>query len=293
MTETLEGKVLFITGASRGIGEAIALRAARDGAKIAVVAKTTEVHPTLPGTIYTAVEKIQKAGGEAIAIPCDIRDEIQVKKAIEKTVESFGGIDIVINNASAIFLKDIEETPVSRFDLMNQINSRGTWMVCKYALPYLKKSRNPHILTLAPPLNIKQRFFSPNTGYTISKYGMAMTVVGLSEEFKKYNIAVNALWPFTTILTSALKIVLTQRKDLISRNTAIMADAAYVILTKNSSECTGKFFIDETVLRQHGVTDFEKYSIIPGTKESEFSLSRFNDQEQFDELLKAKSKSKI
>ncbi|PVV04654.1 hypothetical protein BB560_000839 [Smittium megazygosporum] len=290
---SLKGKVLFITGASRGIGEAIAVRAAQDGAKIAVVAKTTDPHPTLPGTIYTTVESIKKAGGDAIGIACDIRDENQVKAAIEKTVKTFGGIDIVVNNASAIFLKGTEDTPVSRFDLMNTINARGAWMVTKYALPYLKKSSNPHILTLSPPLNMHPKWFGANPAYTMSKYGMSMCTVGFSEEFKKYGIAANSLWPLTTIETAALIIVATKQSKLVSRNCQIMADAAHLILTKKSSECTGKFFIDETLLRQNGETDFEKYSIIPGTKDNEFSLDGYLDTEQFEELAKARKLSKL
>ncbi|PVU87156.1 hypothetical protein BB559_006198 [Furculomyces boomerangus] len=275
MQGSLKDKVLFISGASRGIGEAIALRAARDGAKIAVVAKTVDPHPTLPGTIYTAVEKIKKAGGDAIGIQCDIRDEKQVQAAIEQTVKKF---------ASAIFVKGTEDTPASRFDLMHQINTRGTWLVSKLALPYLKKAKNPHILNLSPPLSMEQKWFAPNTAYTMAKYGMSMCVLGMSGEFKKYGIAVNALWPYTTISTAALVIVATKRPDLISREPEIMSDAAHIILTKDSKSCNGQFFIDETILREHGTTDFEKYSTIPGTKIDEFSLDGFMSDEDIQKL---------
>ncbi|PVU95742.1 hypothetical protein BB561_001630 [Smittium simulii] len=293
MSNTLKDKVLFITGASRGIGEAIALRAARDGAKIAVVAKTTEPHPTLPGTIYTAVDKIKRAGGDAIGIQCDIRDENQVKAAIEKTVAVFGGIDIVVNNASAIYLKNTEEADVSRFDLMNSINSRGAWVVSKYAIPHLKKSTNPHILTLSPPLNMKQKWFTTNTAYTMAKYGMSMTVMGLAGELKKYGVSVNALWPLTTIETAALIVVATKNSNLVSRKPEIMADSAHLILTQKSTSTTGNFYIDETLLRNHGVTDMEQYSCIPGTKEHEFTIDGYIDTQEMQDLVKSRNKSKL
>ncbi|OMH81401.1 Hydroxysteroid dehydrogenase-like protein 2 [Zancudomyces culisetae] len=303
MVRSLKGKVLFITGCSRGIGEAIAIRAAKDGAKIAVVAKTTEAHPKLPGTIYTVAEKIREAGGEALPIKCDLRDEKQVRAAIEKTVEVFGGIDIVINNgqlphlvllchdhdifisslfplpSSAISLTSTEETSVSRYDLMHSINARGTWLVSKLAIPYLKKAENPHILTMSSPLSMDKKWFGGSTAYTMAKYGMSMTVLGLSAELKKYGIAVNSLWPYTAIGTSALTILDSGTLTENSRNVDIMSDAAYIVLTKNSKVCSGNFFIDEILLRDHGVTDFEKYNTTPGTKLEELSPDFFIDDE--------------
>ncbi|OMJ17341.1 Hydroxysteroid dehydrogenase-like protein 2 [Smittium culicis] len=282
---SLKNKVLFITGASRGIGEAIALRAARDGAKIAVVAKTTEPHPTLPGTIHTAVEKIIKAGGQAIGIQCDIRFEDQVAAAIKKTVDTFGGIDIVVNNASAINLKNTEETDVSRYDLMHSINARGTWLVSKLAIPYLKKAENPHILNLAPPLSMETKWFAPHTGYTMAKYGMSMCVLGMAGELKKYGIAVNALWPYTMISTAALVIAAKDAPVIRARTPEIMSDAAHLIFTGNSKDITGNFYLDELYLREKGVTDFEKYNTVPGTKLEDLSLDFFLDSNQVSKLL--------
>jgi len=259
---TLKGKTLFITGASRGIGLAIALRAARDGANIAVAAKTVEPHPKLKGTIYTAAEEIMGAGGQALPLVCDIRDEAQVIDAIEATVREFGGIDICVNNASAIRLTDSQGTDMKRFDLMMGINTRGTFMVSKYCLPYLKKAENPHILMVPPPLDMKSRWFVHSTTYAISQYGMSMCVLGLSAELKHAGIAVNALWPRTTIATAAVSNLLGGEAVIrASRTPDIMGDAAHVILTRPSREFTGQFCIDDTVLYDSGVRDFERYYV--------------------------------
>ncbi|MBV9979712.1 NAD(P)-dependent oxidoreductase [Bradyrhizobium sp.] len=259
---TLKGKTLFITGASRGIGLAIALRAARDGANIAVAAKTVEPHPKLKGTIYTAAEEIMGAGGQALPLVCDIRDEAQVIDAIEATVKEFGGIDICVNNASAIRLTDSQGTDMKRFDLMMGINTRGTFMVSKYCVPHLKKAENPHILTVSPPLDMRSRWFVHSTPYSISKYGMSMCVLGLSAELKPAGIAVNALWPRTTIATAAVSNLLGGEATIrASRTPDIMGDAAHIILTRPSRESTGRFYIDDTVLYESGVRDFERYRV--------------------------------
>jgi citronellol/citronellal dehydrogenase len=261
---TLKGKTLFISGASRGIGLAIALRAARDGANIAIAAKTSEPHPKLKGTIHTAADEVRRAGGGALAVVCDIRDEAQVAAAIDKTVAEFGGIDICVNNASAISLTDSQRTDMKRFDLMMGINTRGTFMVSKYCLPHLKKADNPHILMLAPPLDMKAKWFEHATAYAISKYGMSMCALGLSAELKRAGIAVNALWPRTTIATAAVSNLLGGEAVMrASRTPAIMADAAHVILTKQSREFTGQFCIDDTLLYASGVRDFQHYCIDP------------------------------
>lgn len=258
---SLSGKVLFITGGSRGIGLAVALRAARDGARIAIAAKTTDPHPKLPGTIHTAAEEIRNAGGEALPIQCDIRDAEQVEAAVQKTVDTFGGIDICVNNASAISLTPTLDTPVKTFDLMNQINYRGSWLTSRACLPHLLRASNPHILSFSPPLSLEPRWFGPHTAYTIAKYNMSMIVLGLAEEFKG-KVAVNALWPQTLIATAALQIA---GHDLarFSRKPEIMGDAAHAILTRGK-EVTGNFFIDEAVLREEGVKDFSGYAFIPG-----------------------------
>ena len=263
----LKGRTLFITGASRGIGKAIALRAAADGANIVVVAKTTEPHPKLPGTIYSAAEEIESAGGKALPLAVDIRDEEQVYGAVAKTIETFGGIDVLINNASAINLTGTLETPMKRFDLMWGVNARGTFLCSQACLPHLKKSPNPHILTLSPPLNLDPRWFELHTAYTISKYGMSMCVLGMSEEFRDDGIAINALWPRTVIATAALA-MLPQgfMKPENCRKPEIMADAAHVILTRDSRCCTGNFYIDDEVLASAGVTDLEKYAMKPGAE---------------------------
>ncbi|MFX1360731.1 MAG: SDR family oxidoreductase [Promethearchaeota archaeon] len=265
--DSLKDKVLFITGASRGIGKAIALRAANDGAKIAVVAKTAEPHPKLPGTVYTAVEEIDKAGGKGLPCIADIRFENQVQTAVNATIEEFGGIDILINDASAITLSPTLETSMKRFDLMFSVNVRGTFLCSKLCIPYLKKSDNPHILNLSPPLNMDPKWFANHVAYTMSKYGMSMCVLGMAEEFKKDGIAVNALWPRTAIATAAVKNLLGGKAAVNhSRKPEIVADAAYLILTKPSREYTGNFFIDDEVLIEHGVTDLGKYSVVPGSK---------------------------
>ena len=261
---TLKGKTLFITGASRGIGLAIAMRAARHGANIAVVAKTAEPNPKLPGTIYTAAQEIEAAGGDALPITCDIRDEDQVKDAVAETVDRFGGIDICVNNASAISLTGIGETEMKRFDLMHQINARGTFMVSKYCIPHLEKAENPHILMLSPPLDMKTKWFAPHTAYTMAKFGMSMVVLGLAGELKPKGIAVNALWPRSTIATTEVKF-LVARDALMqaSRTPEIIADAAHVIFSKPSREFTGQFCLDDTLLWEYGERDFDKYRVNP------------------------------
>jgi len=263
---SLRGKTLFITGASRGIGLAIGLRAARDGANIAIAAKTTEPHPKLPGTIYTAAKEIEAAGGRALPLAVDIRFEDQIAAAVERTVATFGGIDILVNNASAIFLAGTVDTPMKRFDLMHQINTRGTFACSQACIPHLKRAENPHILNLSPPLNMEARWFAPHLAYTMAKYGMSMCVLGMSEELRRDGIAVNALWPRTAIDTAAVRNLLGGEATVRgSRKPEIVADAAYAILTKDSRRCTGNFFIDEEVLRAEGVTDFEQYACVPGT----------------------------
>ncbi|PVU88857.1 hypothetical protein BB559_005355 [Furculomyces boomerangus] len=285
MSASLKGKVLFITGASRGIGKEIALRAARDGAKIAIVAKTVEPHPKLPGTIYTAADEIRKAGGSALPIQCDIRFEAEVQNAIDQTVKEFGGIDIVINNASAINTNNTENTPVSRYDLMHQINTRGTWLVSKLAIPHLKKASNPHILNISPPLSMEQRWFEKHVAYTMAKYGMSMCVLGMSGELKKYGIGVNALWPYTTIRTAALQLLDGGRPGFVARTPEIMSDSAHLILTSDSKTTNGNFFLDELYLREKGFTDFDKYSEVPGTKLEDIAPDFFLDADQVKRLL--------
>jgi len=261
---SLKGKTLFISGASRGIGLAIALRAARDGANIAVAAKTTEPHPKLRGTIFTAADDIRAAGGKALPVVCDIRDEAQVIAAIDKTVSEFGGIDICINNASAISLTNSQATDMKRFDLMMGINTRGTFMVSKYCIPHLKKAENPHILMLSPPLDMKAKWFANSTAYTMAKFGMSMCVLGLSAELKSFGVAVNALWPRTTIATAAVGNLLGGDAMMrASRKPEIMGDAAYAILTKSSRGFTGHFCIDDKLLYAEGVRDFEHYRVDP------------------------------
>lgn len=263
----LGGKTLFISGASRGIGLAIALRAARDGANIAIAAKTAEPHPKLPGTIHTAAEEIEKAGGKALALQTDIRDEDQVAAAVERTVESFGGIDIVVNNASAISLTDTTSTTMKRYDLMQDVNTRGTFLVSKLCIPHLERSDNPHILMLSPPLTMRPDWFAGHVAYTISKYGMSLCVLGMAEELKPKGIAVNALWPRTTIATAAIENIL-GGKEMVkaSRTPAIVVDAAHVILTRPSRDFTGRFCIDDTLLADHGVTDFDRYRVDANTQ---------------------------
>lgn len=265
-----KNKTVFITGASRGIGLAIGLRLAREGANIVIAAKTTEPHPKLPGTIYSAAAEIEAAGGKALPLVVDIRNEEIVYDAVEQTVKRFGGIDILINNASAINLTPTLQTDMKRYDLMHHINTRGTFLSSKACLPHLLKAENPHVLNLSPPLNMEERWFAPHVAYTMAKFGMSMCVLGMSGEFKKQGVAFNALWPRTAIATAAVNNLLGGDMAMKRcRTPEIMADAAYVILSQNSRECTGNFFIDETVLRQHGITDFSKYVAIEGTKDEE------------------------
>ncbi|MBP6629914.1 MAG: NAD(P)-dependent oxidoreductase [Kofleriaceae bacterium] len=262
---SLQGKTLFITGASRGIGLAIALRAARDGANVVVAAKTTEPDPRLPGTIYSAAEEIERAGGKALACVVDVRSEEQVAEAMAKAVATFGGIDVLVNNASAINLTGTTSTPMKRYDLMHQINTRGTFLCSQLAIPHLKKAANPHVLNLSPPLNMETRWFAPHVAYTMAKYGMSMCVLGMAEEFKRDGIAFNALWPRTAIATAAVKNLLGGDAAMRgSRSPDIMADAAHVILTRPSRDCTGNFFVDDEVLASVGVTDLDKYAMQPG-----------------------------
>jgi citronellol/citronellal dehydrogenase len=251
---------LFITGGSRGIGEAIALRAARDGANVAIAAKTAEPHPKLPGTIYTAAAAIEAAGGRALPLLVDVRDEEAVRAAVEKTVETFGGLDICINNASAINLSTSEAIDLKRFDLIQSINMRGTFVTSRACIPYLRKSANPHILTLSPPLNMRADWFAQHLPYTMSKYGMSMIMFGMAEEFRAEGIACNGLRPRTTVATAAVEFALGGEEMMrTSRSPQIMADAAHAILTRSSRECTGNFFIDDEVLAADGVTDFLPY----------------------------------
>jgi citronellol/citronellal dehydrogenase len=261
---SLKDKTLFITGASRGIGLAIGLRAAKDGANVVIAAKTAEPHPKLPGTIYTAAEEIEAAGGKALPLVVDVRDEEAVKGAIEKTVATFGGLDVVVNNASAINLTATPQTDMKRFDLMHQINTRGTYMVSKYAIPHLEKAENPHILMLSPPLDMSEKWFAPHLAYSLAKYGMSLCVLGLAGELRGRGIAVNALWPRTTIATSAVRNLL--GGDALvqaSRTPEILADAAYAIFQKPARSFSGHFLIDDVFLHGEGVTDFEKYRVDP------------------------------
>jgi len=256
---SLENKTLFITGASRGIGLAIALRAARDGACIAIAAKTDTPHPKLEGTIHTAAAAVEAAGGRALPLLVDVRDEAAVEAAVAQTASHFGGIDILVNNASAISLTNTPATEMKRYDLMQAINARGTFLCSKAALPHLRRAGNPHILTLSPPLDMQAKWFAPHVAYTIAKFGMSLCTLGHAEEFRAYGIAVNSLWPLTTIDTAAVRNMLPAMADA-SRSPAIMADAAHAILTRPSREATGRFFIDEDVLRAQGQTDFSMYA---------------------------------
>ncbi len=269
MTTTLKGKTLFITGGSRGIGLAIALRAARDGANVTIAAKTDKPHPKLPGTVHTSAKEIVDAGGRALPIVCDIREEEQVADAVRQTVAEFGGIDICVNNASAIQLTGTLATDMKRYDLMNGINARGTFMVGRHCIPHLKQAKNPHILTLSPPLDMKAKWFAPNVAYTMAKFGMSLCTLGWSEEFRKDGIAANSLWPRTTIATAAVRMLGGDPMLSKSRTAEIMADAAHVILTKPSREFTGNFCIDDLVLWDAGVRDFSKYAAVPGTPDRE------------------------
>jgi len=275
---SLAGKKIFITGGSRGIGLAIAIRAAKDGAMIAIAAKTSEPNPKLPGTIHTAASEITAAGGRALAIQCDLRDENQISAAVDQAAKEFGGIDILINNASAINLTPTLQTPAKRFDLMFDVNVRGTFLTCQAVLPHLQESakagRNPHILTLSPPLSMKAKWFRNHVAYTMAKYGMSMCVLGMAEEFKREKIAVNALWPRTAIDTAALAMI-PGVDTAACRTPEILADAAYIILNRESASCSGNFFVDDEVLASAGITDLEKYSVVPGT--TDFLLDFFLD----------------
>jgi citronellol/citronellal dehydrogenase len=261
---TLAGKTLFITGASRGIGKAIGLRAARDGANVVIAAKTAEPHPELPGTIHSAAEEMEAAGGRALAVQCDIREEEQVEEAIGKAVETFGGLDVLVNNASAIFRAGTVETPMKRYDLMHQVNARGTYLCSQKAIPHLAQAENPHILNLSPPLSLEPKWFAPHVAYTMAKYGMSLCVLGMAEELRERGIAVNALWPRTVIRTAALAMLGGAVPEERTRKPAIMADAAHAVLTRPAGDCTGNFFIDDEVLAQEGVTDLDVYAVEPG-----------------------------
>jgi citronellol/citronellal dehydrogenase len=261
---SLKGKTLFISGASRGIGLAIAVRAARDGANVAVAAKTAEPHPKLPGTIYTAAEEIEKAGGKALPIICDIRFEEQVQAAVDQTAAKFGGIDICVNNASAISLTGTLQTDMKRYDLMNGINARGTYLVSRTCIPYLKKAANPHVLNLSPPLDMNPKWFAGHTAYSMAKYGMSMCVLGMAAEFKDDGIAFNALWPRTGIATAAIRNALAGDEGMKHcRTVDILSDAAYIIFNKKAKEFTGNFLIDDTFLAANGVMDFDQYRVDP------------------------------
>ena len=275
---SLAGKRIFITGGSRGIGLAIALRAAADGARIAIAAQTADANPKLPGTIFSAAKEIEAAGGTALPIQCDIRDEAAIESAVAKAATQFGGLDILINNASAINLTPTEKTPAKRFDLMFDVNVRGTFLTSQAAIPYLRESakagRNPHILTLSPPLSMSPKWFMNHVAYTMSKYGMSMCVLGMSEEFKREGIAVNALWPRTAIDTAALQMIPGVDIDF-CRKPEILADTAYILLNRDAKTTTGNFFVDDEVLASEGITDLEKYSVKPGT--TDFLLDFFLD----------------
>lgn len=262
---SLAGKTLFVTGASRGIGLAIALRAARDGANVAIAAKTAEPHPKLPGTIYTAAEEIEQAGGKALPLVVDVRDEASVTEAVEKTVERFGGLDICVNNASAISLTGTLQTDMKRYDLMNQVNARGTFLTSKACIPHLKRSANPHVLMLSPPLDMSPKWFAGHTAYTMAKFGMSMCVLGMAEEFRADGIAFNALWPRTGIATAAIRFALAGDEGMRRcRTPEIMADAAHAIFLKDGRRFTGQFLIDDSLLYAEGERDFDKYRVDPG-----------------------------
>jgi len=273
---SLKGKTLFITGSSRGIGLAIALRAAKDGANIVIAAKTAEPHPKLEGTIYTAADEVRAAGGKALAMVVDIRFEEQIQSAMEAAKDTFGGIDILVNNASAINLSGTEHVDMKRYDLMHSVNTRGTFLCSKLAIPYLKEAENPHVLNMSPPLNMEPRWFGTHVAYTMAKYGMSMCVLGMAEEFKRDGIAFNALWPRTAIATAAVKNLLGGDQMMkISRTTDIIADAAHIILSKPSRDCTANFFIDDEVLTEAGITDLKQYQVNPELDISELAPDFF------------------
>jgi len=262
----LQNKTIFITGSSRGIGREIALRCARDGAKVVIIGKTSEVHPKLSGTIHSVAEEVQKAGGQALAIQLDVRDEQAITAAVEQAAKHFGGIDVLVNNASAIGLSPTLQTAAKRLDLMWDVNMRATFLTSQACIPYLKKAVNPHILTLSPPLNMDPKWFAPHVAYTISKYGMSMCMLGMANEFASDGIACNCLWPRTTIATAAIANNFPEFVLNASRYPSVMADAAHVILSRKSKTCSGNFFIDEDVLRAEGITDFDHYALKPGTE---------------------------
>jgi len=260
---TLKGKTLFITGGSRGIGQAIALRAARDGANVVIAAKTSEPHPSLPGTIHSVAQQIRDAGGQALPLAVDIRKEDEIAKAVEQAVSRFGGIDVLVNNASALYLANVAETPMKRFDLMFDINVRGTFATTQACLPHLARAVNPHVLVLSPPLKLKAQWFGDHCAYTTSKYAMSMCVLGMAEDFRNLGISVNALWPRTMIQTAASGVIGVPAEGC--RSVDIMSDAAYVLMTRDSRSRTGRFYLDEEVLGEEGITDFERYAVVPGT----------------------------
>ncbi|KAI9296402.1 NAD(P)-binding protein [Neoconidiobolus thromboides FSU 785] len=286
---SLKGKTIFVTGASRGIGKAIALRAARDGANVAIAARTTTTNPKMPGTIYATAEEVEEAGGKALPIACDIRSEEQIADAISQTVKQFGGLDILVNNASVINLTNTEKTTIEKYDLMHQINTRGTWLVSKHSIPHLRKSSNPHILNLAPPLTMDQKWFRSYGPYTMAKYNMSMCVLGMSSELKKDGIAVNALWPFTVIMTAALQALGPMNKPELCRTPEIMADSAYMVFNKDSKKFTGNFLVDELFLRENGVTDIDQYSAVKGS--TKFLDDLFVSKEIKEKIQKLKESS--
>ncbi|XP_075677704.1 hydroxysteroid dehydrogenase like 2 [Dermatophagoides pteronyssinus] len=267
-TGSFAGKTVFVTGGSRGIGKAIALKMAKDGCNVVIAAKTTDPHPKLEGTIYTAAKEIEDNGGKCLPVQCDLREEEAVVRAIKQAIDKFGKIDVLVNNASAISLTGTQETTMKKYDLMNQINARGTFMASKYCIPHLKQSSNPHILNLSPPLEMKSRWFAPHVAYSMAKFGMSLCVLGMAEEFKDQGIAVNALWPRTAIWTAAMGMLSGGQQEIakMCRKIDIMADAAYAITSRNSKSCTGNFFIDEEVLRNEGIKDFDPYAIEPGNQ---------------------------
>ncbi len=272
----LQGKTLFISGGSRGIGKAIALRCARDGANVVIAAKTAEPHPKLPGTIYTTAEEIEQAGGKALPLVVDIRHEDQVVAAVSQAAEHFGGIDILVNNASAISLTGTLDTEMKRYDLMHQINTRGTFLCSRECIPHLEKAANPHVLNLSPPLNMEPRWFAPHVAYTMAKYGMSLCVLGMAEEFRETGVAFNALWPRTTIATAAVQFALGGDKAMQhSRRPEIMADAAHAIVSRDSRQCTGNFFIDDEVLAAEGIMDLRSYQVDPALDSAELMPDLF------------------